>query len=99
MTPNSVWRLETDRETWLLALSGAAHSPTFDVAAGEAAFIESDSFDIRVGPAGFTALAAYTGEGVITNLLKRFGRDGEVARDRPMAGMPAANFQRTDLLQ
>ena len=49
LAPNSAWRLEADRETWLLVVSGGARAGSFDVAKGDAIFAQSDRVDLRAG--------------------------------------------------
>lgn len=75
LAPNSMWRLENDRETWLLDVSGNAQVGLFAIAPGEAIFLQSDRVDIVVGPIGFTALASYTGGRPLPHLLTRIGED------------------------
>jgi mannose-6-phosphate isomerase len=69
--PGSAIRLEADRETWLLVVSGNARAARFDVAAGDAVFAQSDNVDIRAGAQGMASLVAYTGVGgPVPNLLR-----------------------------
>ena len=72
LVPNSAWRLEAKRETWLLVISGSARTGSFEVAMGDAVFAESDSVDIRTGSAGLSALLAYTGD-VVPEVLQCVG--------------------------
>jgi mannose-6-phosphate isomerase len=81
LAPNSAWRLEAQRETWLLVVQGSAHVGSFDVVKGDAVFAQWDDVNIRAGAAGITALAAYTGNTVIPDLLQRTG---------PLNGRPDA---------
>lgn len=76
LPPNSSWRLKADGETWMLGVSGEALAGLLSIAAGESAFVESASFDFRVGPEGFVALVAYAGDDVMPNLLTHIGSDG-----------------------
>ena len=62
------WCLEAERETWLLALSGDAVAGSFDVAAGDAVFAQSDRVDIHAGKIGMVGLVAYTGIGPLPQL-------------------------------
>jgi mannose-6-phosphate isomerase len=71
LAPNSVWCLEAKRETWLLVLSGGASANSFDVAATDVVFANSDRVDIHAGTAGMMGLVAYTGIGPVANLLRR----------------------------
>jgi mannose-6-phosphate isomerase len=70
--PDSAIRLEADRETWLLVVSGSARVGKFDVATGDAVFAQSDSVNIHAGPKGMASLVAYTGVGgPVPHLLQR----------------------------
>jgi mannose-6-phosphate isomerase len=71
LAPNTAWWLEAERETWLLVVSGSANAGTFDVAKGDAIFMQSDRVEIHAGPVGMVALAAYTGGASAPNLLRR----------------------------
>jgi mannose-6-phosphate isomerase len=68
LAPNSTWRLDAKRETWLLVVGGSARADSFDLAMGAAVFAESDRIDIRAGNVGLTALVAYTG-GLVPDLM------------------------------
>ena len=70
LPPNSAWHLSVDRETWVLVVGGCARIETFDVATGDAVFADSDCVDIHAGAAGLVGLLAYTGPGVIPDLLR-----------------------------
>jgi mannose-6-phosphate isomerase len=63
LAPGSAVRLEADRETWLLVVSGSARAGRFDIATGDAVFAQSDSVDIWAGAPGMVSLVAYTGVG------------------------------------
>ena len=71
LAPDTSWRLQADRETWLLAVSGSAHANSFHVTTGDTIFAESDRVDIRAGSEGFTGLVAYTGL-MVAHLLEQF---------------------------
>ena len=71
LAPNSAWCLEADHETWLLVLSGGARAGSFDVAKGDAIFAQSDRVDLHAGTIGMVGLAAYTGGGLVPDLLQR----------------------------
>jgi mannose-6-phosphate isomerase len=72
LAPGSTNRLEAERETWLLVVSGSARVGKLDVATGDAVFAESDSVDIHAGPEGMAGLVAYTGVGgPVSHLLER----------------------------
>jgi len=71
LAPDTHWRLEAKRETWLLVLSGGGVAGSFDVAPADAVFAQSDSIDIHAGTSGMAGLAAYTGIGPVPHLLRR----------------------------
>jgi mannose-6-phosphate isomerase len=59
LTPNSVWTLETEQETWLLVVKGSARAGTSNITIGDAMFVESDSLEIRTGDLWLQILVAY----------------------------------------
>ncbi len=69
LAPNSAWRLQAERETWLLVVRGSARAGSFDVTTGDAIFAQSDRVNILAGGDGFAGLIAYTGR-MIPQLLK-----------------------------
>ncbi len=73
LPPETIWRLEADRETWLLVLSGSATIGSVEIAAGGAIYAESQTTGIHVGGASVTCLVAYIGD-VARNLLQRLAR-------------------------
>ncbi|MGB7097942.1 MAG: class I mannose-6-phosphate isomerase [Xanthobacteraceae bacterium] len=87
LAPNSSWRLDADRETWLLVLSGNAIAGSLDVVTGDAVFAQSDRVDIRTGAIGLMGLVAYTGDRPIPNLLQRLPQAGSIDVG-PMREMP-----------
>lgn len=62
LLPGTTWRMEAARETWLLALSGAATIRSGEITAGSAVFATFDQFEIRIGDAPLTCLVAYVGD-------------------------------------
>ena len=74
LPPNSAWGLKAARETWLLVLSGGARTGSFDVATGDAVFMQADHVNIETGTTGLTGLSAYTGIGPIPDLLQLLGQ-------------------------
>ena len=73
LPPNSAWRLKAARETWLLVLSGGARTGSFDVATGDAVFMQADHVNIDTGTAGLVGLLGYTGIGPVPDLLQCLG--------------------------
>jgi mannose-6-phosphate isomerase len=78
LAPNSSWRLDADRETWLLVLGGRAIAGSLDVVTGDALFAQSDRVDIRAGASGLIGLVAYTGDRPIPNLLQCLPQPGAI---------------------
>jgi mannose-6-phosphate isomerase len=71
LPPDSAWRLEADRETWLLIIGGSARTGSFDVAIGDAVFVHSDRVDLHTGTTGTVGLMAYSGGAQAPHLLRR----------------------------
>lgn len=69
LAPDSSWRLEAHRETWLLAISGSARVDSFNVTTGDTIFAENDWVNIHAGNDGLAGLVAYAG-GMVPHLLK-----------------------------
>ena len=108
LEPDSAWHLETDRETWLLGVSGDALVGLFTVAPGEAVFVQSDVLDIHAGSAGLIALVSYTGGPPLPRLLTRIedNSDDHEALQNPAidivaseAGPKAPTAQRSGIVQ
>ena len=74
LTPNSIWRLEAEHETWLLVVSGSARAASLDVTTGDAIFAQADQVTIHAGSNGLIGLVAYTGP-LVRQLLKRVGME------------------------
>ena len=83
LAPNSAWCLEAEQETWFLVISGGARAGSFDVATGDAVFVQSDRVDIHAGPIGMVGLVAYTGGGPVPHLLQRLTQPGAMDAGRP----------------
>jgi mannose-6-phosphate isomerase len=83
LAPNSSWRLDAERETWLLVVSGDAIAGSFNVCNGDALFAQSDRVDIRPGAVGMAALVAYTGAGPVPHLLEHLTEPGSLDIERP----------------
>jgi mannose-6-phosphate isomerase len=84
LLPNSHWRLEAERETWLLVISGSAVAGSFDVGKGHALFAQSDHVDIHASVSGMTGLVAYTGGGPISHLLQPVRPLGSINVEQPL---------------
>lgn len=76
LPPNSMWRLRTDAETWILGISGEALAGLVSIVPGECAFVKSAGFDFRVGSNAFVGFVAYVGGDPVPDLLTHIGSDG-----------------------
>jgi mannose-6-phosphate isomerase len=85
LPPNSTWRLDGERETWFLVLSGGARAKSSDMSTGDALFVQSDSVGLRAGPSGLVGLVAYTGEIPVPILLRRARQPGATDQRPPHA--------------
>jgi mannose-6-phosphate isomerase len=74
LAPNSAWCLEAEQETWLLVVNGSGRAGSFDVATGDAVFAQSDRVNLHAGTIGLVGLVAYTGVGLVPDLLQRLGQ-------------------------
>ncbi len=88
--PNSIWTIEVERETWLLATGGSAQIGSIKLAPGEAIFAEGGRADIEVGDRGLRALLAYVGPHVNPSALRqRHDNTGHLASLAPsIAAVP-----------
>lgn len=68
--PDTIRCLAADLETWVLVISGGGKAGPHEVARGDALFVQSDRVDIHTGPEGLVALAAYTGDRLVSHLLQ-----------------------------
>jgi mannose-6-phosphate isomerase len=98
LPPNSGWRLEANRETWLLVLSGSARTATFDVVAGDAVFAQSDVVHINTGTAGMSGLVAYTGDSPASQLLQQAKHPGETDASQPKAIQAPSLLAQSEML-
>jgi len=71
LAADSAWRLDAERETWLLVVSGGARVGSCDLAPGDAVFAQADCTEIHVGATGMVGLVAYTGASPLPHLLQR----------------------------
>ena len=70
LAPGSRWRLNAERETWLLTLGGSVCAGSLNLVRGEAAFLQSEMIAVQAGRMGAECLVAYVGsDGVVQNLL------------------------------
>lgn len=90
LAPRTTWRLEAERETWLLVLSGGAIAGGINIAASDAIFAQLDHVDIHTGKIGMVSLAAYAGIDPIPHLLQRLEEPGSTDARRPQGGAAAA---------
>ncbi len=72
LEPDSSWRLDASRETWVFILNGGARVGDFDVVRGEALFAQAERAELRAGETGVVCLVGYTGDGgPLPQLLRR----------------------------
>ncbi len=83
LAANSSWRLDADRETWLLVVEGGALAGSFEVVIGDALFAQSDCVDIHLGTVSMVGLVAYTGGTPSPHLLQRLTRQGSIDVGQP----------------
>jgi len=81
LAPKSNWKLDAERETWVLVLKGCARIGLTTASVGEAIFLEADRAIIEVGAEGVTCLLAYLGTEPSLSLL--------VNLERLSAGVPS----------
>ena len=55
----SIWLLDAQKETWIVAIEGHGQIASTKVSVGQAVFAEADHVEIEVGPGGLRALLAY----------------------------------------
>jgi len=70
---NSIWALNADQETWMLAIKGHARIGLTHTTVGDAIFVEADRAGIEVGPDGMSGLIAYPGPDPVISLLQDSG--------------------------
>jgi mannose-6-phosphate isomerase len=83
LAPNSAWCLEAEQETWLLVVNGSGRAGSFGVATGDAVFAQSDRVNLHAGTIGLVGLVAYTGVGLVPDLLQRLGQPDARDARRP----------------
>lgn len=71
----SAWHLHAQQETWLLVIAGGGNAGSFDVAAGDVIFAESDRVLIVAGAAGLTGLMATTDRSPMRDMLEHAAPD------------------------
>ena len=71
LPPGSIWSLQAERETWLLALNGDARTGPSNIGKGDAIFAHSERVDVDAGKVGLTGLVAYAAHSPLPNFLQR----------------------------
>jgi mannose-6-phosphate isomerase len=79
LPPGSMWSLQAERETWLLALKGDARTGPSNIGKGDAIFAHSESVDVDAGKTGLTGLVAYAAHSPLPNFLQRRSQLGATA--------------------
>ena len=70
--PDTTWRLDLLRETWLLIIDGSVATGSLDLSRGEAIFAQAQDVDVRVGQDGVEFLVAYAGaSGPVPRLVQQ----------------------------
>jgi mannose-6-phosphate isomerase len=90
LAPGSAWSLDAERETWLLMLSGDGRAESIEIATGDAIFAQADRVDLKAGPTGMVALAAYTGGGPDSQPSRLIGRANALVARRPGSELQVA---------
>lgn len=70
LAADTAWRLDAEKETWLLVLDGGGSAGSIDLSRGDVVFAQSDTVDLQAGPEGVTALAAYATSRPLPQLLR-----------------------------
>lgn len=91
LSPDFLWSLDAQWETWLVVIDGGARAGMHDLAKGDGIFAEADHLEVQAGATGVTFLVAYASSSPSPYLLQRKerstkktgGKDGHVA---PQAG-------------
>ena len=94
LAANSAWRLDAERETWLLVVSGSARVGSFDLAAGDAVFAQADCTEIHAGATGTVGLVAYAGATPLPHLLQRLGQPSSADAGRRQDAQEPISFMR-----
>jgi mannose-6-phosphate isomerase len=81
LAPLSEWCLEAQQETWLLVIEGGVCTASFNVTKGDAVFAQADRVNIHVGETGMVGLVAYTGSGLVLELLQPPGQPADGMHD------------------
>ena len=71
LPPDTTWRIDAARETWLLVLEGGGNAGSIGLSQGDAIFAQSDTIDLCVGADGLIALAAYASSSPLLDLSSR----------------------------
>jgi mannose-6-phosphate isomerase len=90
LAADSAWRLDAERETWLLVVSGGARVGSFDLVAGDAVFAQADRTEIHPGATGMVGLVAYTGASPLPHLLQRSARPSSPDTERREDHVPVS---------
>ena len=92
LEPDAKWRLQAERETWLLPTGGGALAASLVIRPGDAIFAEADQLEIHTGEIGMVALVAYAGPNLIPNLLRQSIAPAKAGGARRSDQQPAAAF-------
>jgi mannose-6-phosphate isomerase len=99
LAPGATLRLEADRETWLLVVSGSGRVGELGVATGDAIFAQSERVDMQAGLQGMATLMAYTAVGgLVPYLLQSRSRRSATDQARSNVLLAASAAQVTPAL-
>jgi mannose-6-phosphate isomerase len=88
---NSIWALNADQETWILAINGRARIGSTNTTVGDAIFVEADRAGIEAGPDGISGLIAYPGPDPVISLLQDSGERMTEPAGTPTVCSPRSN--------
>lgn len=63
LRPDTIWRFDARRETWLFVIAGTASAGSLDLVRGDAIFAQDERAVIEAGRLGLDCLVGYTGGG------------------------------------
>jgi mannose-6-phosphate isomerase len=88
----SIWELDAQCETWLVAIAGAAAIGALQIGVGQGCFVEAQGVHIVPGEAGLSCLAAYNAAAPSRDLLRRVDGD-DMPRFRETVSPPTGRPQ------
>lgn len=80
LSPDFLWSLDAQWETWLVVIEGGAGAGSYDLAKGDAIFAQADHVEIQARDTGVTFLVAYASSSPLPHLLQRKERSTRKTR-------------------